>query len=71
MISSRTIHFNETAYQAHLHQLLEPDQVIIRGSQRRHREVRKQYVMPKDPDTRTEAEHEKAQDEYLRSKGVI
>lgn len=71
MISSRLISFNETAYQAHIYSLLEPTAVIIRGNQRRHHEVKKEYVIAKDPDTRTEAEKERAEDEYLKSKGVL
>ena len=72
MISSRTIHFNETAFNAYVHQQIEPSQVIIRGSHRRHREVRKEYVMPHVvSDNRTQAELDEAQDEYLKSKGII
>lgn len=72
MISSRTISFNETAYEAWKQQQLEPDHRIITGTHRRWHEVKRNIVLPNpSPDNRTEAEIEKAEDEYLRSKGVI
>lgn len=61
-----------TRYTAWVEQQLQPDDIIITGNWKRHREVRKELVLPDaPPDRRTEKELEEAQDEYLKLKGVI
>lgn len=72
MISSRTISFNETAYEAWKQQQLEPGQRIITGTHRRWHEVRRNIVLPNpSPDNRTVEQVEMMEDEYLKSKGII
>jgi hypothetical protein len=67
---------NDTAYNAHIHSLLEPDQRIISGSAKRYPEIQ-----PRPPRTerddeneaylrRTEAEANRREDEWLKGKGV-
>lgn len=71
MISSRTISFNETAYEAWKQQQLEPDHRIITGTHRRWHEVRRNIVLPNpSPDNRTEEQIEAEEDIYLANRGV-
>lgn len=71
MISSRTISFNESAYQAHIHSLLEPESVIITGTRRRYHEIKRNVVIVNpSPDNRTEDEIERSEDEWLGERGI-
>jgi hypothetical protein len=60
-----------TSEQYYIHSLLEPDERIITGNHKRYHELKRELVktLP-GPDTRTEAEIERAEDEYLKTKGV-
>lgn len=59
------------SYDWWVHQQLEPDDKIITGNQKRYHEIKKHIVLPNpSPDNRTEAEIEKAQDEYLKRHGI-
>lgn len=58
------------AYDMWIHQQLEPTDIIITGNRKRHHEMKKEYVIAKDPDTRTPEQIEAAEDEYLQRHGV-
>lgn len=53
------------AYDMWVYQQLEPTDIIITGNRKRHREIKKELVMPRDPDTRTLEEKERDEDEFL------
>jgi len=63
--------FNSAAYLAYHERLLEPDSVLIRGSQKWHKPIIVQHAKIAEPlpDYRTEEELERMEDEYLKMKG--
>jgi len=53
-------------YFAHEERRLEPESVIITGTRRRYHEIKRNVVIVNpSPDNRTEAEIERAEDEWL------
>lgn len=65
--------YNAKAFLADRERLLEPDSVIIRGSQKWHKQIIIQHAKINDriEDTRSEKEIEEMEDNYLRSHGII
>lgn len=63
--------YSAKQYFAYEERRLEPDARIVTGTHRRWHEVRRNIVLVNpSPDNRTEAEIEKAEDEYLAAHGV-
>jgi len=64
--------YNSAAYLADRERLLEPDSIIIRGSQKWHKPIIVQHakIAEPQPDYRTAEDIERMEDEYLNSKGV-
>ena len=62
--------FNSKAYLAYEERLLEPDSVIITGRFKRDKKY-PDYKFPKLPPKLSEKEHDRLQDLYLKSKGII
>lgn len=64
--------YSSKQYFAYEERRLEPESVIITGTRRRYHEIKRNVVIVNpSPDNRTEAEIERAEDAWLKSKGVI
>lgn len=60
--------FNSKAYFNYEQRLLDPDNVVSRGTYRRHKEVKPVTVIAPDPVRLSEYEDNKRQDAYVESK---
>lgn len=65
--------YNSKAFLADRERLLEPDNIIRRGSQKWHKQIIVQHakIAETKPDTRTEKEITDMENEYLKSHGII
>jgi hypothetical protein len=62
--------FNSKQYLAHEERRMEPESVLVKGTRRRYAEV-KVYNVATPPERLDEEADNRAQDEYLKSKGII
>lgn len=59
------------AYDMWVHKQLEPTDIIITGNRKRYHEIKKELILGKPPVKLSEAEDNRLQDEYLKSKGIL